>query len=153
MVASSGAKLLQDDAAGALVSSLFPLATVVTPNLPEAEALAGSQGSRRELAERIHALGASAVIVTGGHGDEAVDHLFDGREHIEIPVDRYDVRTTHGAGCTHSAVLTVRLARGDTLEEAAIFAAAATSQAVEHGLDAIGAGDGPVDVFNLAAAR
>ena len=62
-------------------------------------------------------------------------------------------RTTHGAGCTHSAVLTVRLARGDTLEEAAIFAAAATSQAVEHGLEGIGAGEGPVDVFNLAAAR
>jgi hydroxymethylpyrimidine/phosphomethylpyrimidine kinase len=153
MVASSGAKLLQDDAVGALVSSLFPLATVVTPNLPEAEALAGSRGSRRELAEQIHARGATAVIVTGGHGEEAVDHLFDGREHIEIPVDRHDVRTTHGAGCTHSAVLAVGLARGDTLEEAAIFAAAATSQAVAHGLAEVGAGEGPVDVFNLAGIR
>ena len=149
-----GAKLLPDDAVGALVSSLFPLATVVTPNLPEAESLAGSQESGESwLSGSMRSR--FCVIVTGGHGDEAVDHLFDGREHIEIPVDRCrSVRATHGAGCTHSAVLTVRLARGDTLEEAAIFAAAATSQAVEHGLDAsIGAGDGPVDVFNLTAAR
>ena len=153
MVASSGAKLLQDDAVEALVTRLFPLATVVTPNLAEAEAIAGTSGPRRELAERIHTLGAPAVIVTGGHGEEPIDHLFDGEEHVEIPVERHDVRTTHGAGCTHSAVLTVALARGNALEEAAIFAAAATSQAVEHGLDEIGSGEGPVDVFNLASAR
>src|SRR5439155_19313299 len=75
MVASSGAKLLRDDAAEALVSRLFPLATVVTPNLPEAEALAGRRGTRRDLAERLHELGAPAVLVTGGHGEAAVDHL------------------------------------------------------------------------------
>ena len=77
MVASSGAKLLQDDAVEALVDRLFPLATVVTPNLMEARRSPG-EGTRRELAERIHELGAPAVIVTGGHGDDAVDHLFDG---------------------------------------------------------------------------
>jgi hydroxyethylthiazole kinase len=97
LVASSGAKLLQDDAVEALVSRLFPLATVVTPNLNEAEALAGP-GSRRELAERLHELGAPAAIVTGGHGDDPVDHLFDGTSHVEIPVDRHDVPATHGAG-------------------------------------------------------
>src|SRR5919198_647100 len=70
MVASSGAKLLLDDAVETLVSRLFPLATVVTPNLLEAEILAGASGSRRELSERIHQLGAPAVVVTGGHGDE-----------------------------------------------------------------------------------
>ena len=102
MVASSGAKLLRDDAVETLVRRLFPLATVVTPNLPEAEALAGTPGaSRRELAERIHALGA-AVVVTGGHGDEAVEHLFDGETHHETAVSRHDVLATHGAGCTHS---------------------------------------------------
>src|SRR5438477_3166953 len=69
MVASSGAKLLEDDAVETLVARLFPLATVVTPNLAEAEVLAGQSGSKAELAERIHALGATAVIVTGGHGD------------------------------------------------------------------------------------
>ena len=78
MVASSGAKLLEDDAVGALVERLFPLATVVTPNLIEARALTGHDASRAELAERLHELGAAAVVVTGGHGDDAVDHLFDG---------------------------------------------------------------------------
>src|SRR5438132_8925861 len=89
MVASSGAKLLQDDAVSSVVGRLFPLATVVTPNLMEAEALAGRSGPRRELAEKIHGLGAAAVVVTGGHGEDAVDHLFDGVEHVEIPVERH----------------------------------------------------------------
>ncbi|MGH2931276.1 MAG: bifunctional hydroxymethylpyrimidine kinase/phosphomethylpyrimidine kinase [Gaiellaceae bacterium] len=151
MVASSGAKLLQDDAVEALVSRLFPLATVITPNLSEAEALAGP-GSRHDLAERLHELGAPAVIVTGGHGDDPVDHLFDGSDHIEIPVDRHDVAATHGAGCTHSATLTALLARGQTLEEAARGAAATTSAAVAHGLTEIGHGEGPVDVLDLKGA-
>ncbi|HET7856311.1 MAG TPA: PfkB family carbohydrate kinase, partial [Gaiellaceae bacterium] len=152
MVASSGAKLLQDEAVEVLVSRLFPLATVVTPNLPEAEALAGSAGTRRELVERLHGLGAPAVVVTGGHGGEAVDHLFDGREHVEIPVERHDVSATHGAGCTHSATLAAHLARGASLEEAARAAARAASEAVAHGLPEIGAGEGPVDVFDLRGA-
>jgi hydroxymethylpyrimidine/phosphomethylpyrimidine kinase len=152
MVASSGAKLLQDDAVEALVARLFPLATVITPNLPEAEALTGSTGSRHELAERLHELGAPAVVVTGGHGAEPVDHLFDGRTHVEIPVDRQDVAATHGAGCTHSATLAAHLARGASLEEAARAAAAAASAAVAHGLVEIGAGEGPVDVLNLKGA-
>jgi len=151
MVASSGARLLQDDAVEVLVSRLFPLATVVTPNLDEAEALAG-RGTRRELAERLHELGARAVVVTGGHGDDPVDHLFDGSDHVEIPVDRHDVAATHGAGCTHSATLTALLARGQTLEEAARGAAAVASAAVAHGLTEIGHGEGPVDVLGLKGA-
>jgi hydroxymethylpyrimidine/phosphomethylpyrimidine kinase len=150
MVASSGARLLQDDAVEALVHDLLPLAAVVTPNLMEARALAGD-GGRPELAERIVALGAPAVIVTGGHGDP-VDHLFDGREHVEISVPRHDSGATHGAGCTHSATLAALLARGLTLVEAAHAAAAAASGAVEHGLAGLGAGDGPVDVLHLKGA-
>ena len=134
MVASSGAKLLEDDAVDALVTRLFPLATVVTPNLPEAVALAGFEGSRADLAEQLHVLGAPAVIVTGGHGEPAIDHLFDGRRHIEIPVERSEIAATHGAGCTHSATLAALLARGDSLEQAARGAAAAASAAVRHGL-------------------
>ena len=147
MVASSGAQLLRDDAVESLVDRLFPLATVVTPNLPEAEALAGRSGSRTELAERIHELGAPAVIVTGGHGDDAVDHLFDGREHVEIEVERHDVAATHGAGCTHSATLAALLARGESLEDAARGAARVASEAVRNGLTEIGAGEGPVNVL------
>jgi hydroxymethylpyrimidine/phosphomethylpyrimidine kinase len=150
MVASSGARLLQEDAVETLVARLFPLATVITPNLAEARALAGGGETRRELAERLHALGAPAVIVTGGHGHEAVDHLFDGQEHVEIPVDRHNVPATHGAGCTHSATLAALLARGLSLEQAARGAAKTASDAVAHGLTELGAGEGPVDVFNLA---
>jgi hydroxymethylpyrimidine/phosphomethylpyrimidine kinase len=146
MVASSGAKLLQDDAVQSLVDRLFPLATVVTPNLMEAEALAGT-GSRRELAERIHELGAPAVIVTGGHGDDAIDHLFDGERHVEIEVERHDVAATHGAGCTHSATLAALLAKGLALEGAARGAAETASEAVRNGLVEIGAGEGPVNVL------
>jgi hydroxymethylpyrimidine/phosphomethylpyrimidine kinase len=148
MIASSGAELLQHDAVETLVSRLFPLATVVTPNLHEAEALVGG-GPRRELAERIHMLGAPAVVVTGGHGEEAVDHLFDGVRHVEIPVQRHDTSATHGAGCTHSATLAAGLARGLSLEQAARDAARVASDAVRHGLAELGAGDGPVDVLHL----
>ena len=149
MVASSGAKLLEDDAIEALVGRLFPLAAVVTPNLMEARALAGFDGSRRELAEALHALGAPAAIVTGGHGVDAVDHLYDGRTHVEISVERHDVAATHGAGCTHSATLAALLARGEPLLEAARGAAAAASRAVAQGLVEIGAGEGPVDVLGI----
>jgi hydroxymethylpyrimidine/phosphomethylpyrimidine kinase len=147
LVASSGAQLLRANAVESLVDRLFPLATVVTPNLPEAEALAGRSGSRTELAERIHELGAPAVIVTGGHGDDAVDHLFDGQEHVEIEVERHDVAATHGAGCTHSATLAALLARGESLEDAARGAARVASEAVRDGLTEIGAGEGPVNVL------
>jgi hydroxymethylpyrimidine/phosphomethylpyrimidine kinase len=150
MVASSGARLLQDDAVDLLTGRLFPLATVVTPNLMEAEALAGRRGSRRDLAERLHELGAPAVIVTGGHGPDPVDHLYDGHEHTEIPVERHD-GATHGAGCTHSAALAGLLAHGLPLVEAAREAAELASAAVRNGHAELGAGDGPVDVLGVGS--
>ena len=153
MIASSAAQLLQDDAVETLIGRLFPLATVVTPNVPEAEALTGMAGApRRALAVRLVELGAGAALVTGGHGETAVDHLFDGREHFELAVERYDVPATHGAGCTHSATLTALLARGLALPDAARGAADAASEAVRHGLVEIGSGDGPVDVLNVKGA-
>jgi len=149
LIATSGARLLAADAAGALVDRLFPLATVVTPNLAEAQALVGSASeSKAELAERLVELGAAAAIVTGGHG-EPVDHLFDGAHHVEIPVERLAVAATHGAGCTHSATLAALLARGLPLESAARGASRAATEAVRHGLSELGAGDGPVDILNL----
>ena len=155
MVAASGAKLLEDDAVDVLVRELFPLATVVTPNLHEACALArvpyDDVADRRDLAERIVALGAPAVVVTGGHGAEAVDWLFDGEHHVAIPVERYGEEATHGAGCTHSASLAAFLARGETLENAARGAAEIATEAVRNGLADLGAGSGPVDVFHLEA--
>ena len=150
MVASSGSRLLQEDAVEALVSRLFPLATVVTPNEVEARALVGD-GPKRELAERLVELGAPAAIVTGGHG-QPVDHLFDGVNHVEVPVERHHVGATHGAGCTHSATLAALLARGLSLEQAARGAAEAASRAVAQGFPEIGEGDGPVDVLGLRGA-
>jgi hydroxymethylpyrimidine/phosphomethylpyrimidine kinase len=156
MVAASGAKLLQDDAFSVLVERLFPLATLVTPNLHEACVLAGvpysDDANREELAERIHDLGAAAVIVTGGHGAEAVDWLFDGDRHVPIAVERHGDAATHGAGCTHSAALTAFLARGEGLEDAARDAAQVASESVRAGLVDIGSGSGPVDVFGLEAS-
>ena len=151
MVASSGARLLDGDAVELLVERLFPLATVVTPNVPEARTLTGSDGPPGELAEALVGLGAPAALVTGGHADEPADHLFDGREHHEIAFERSDVSATHGAGCTQSATLAALLARGLSLVEAARGAAAAASRAVAQGLVEIGAGDGPVDVLGVAA--
>jgi hydroxymethylpyrimidine/phosphomethylpyrimidine kinase len=151
MVASSGARLLQEDAVATLVDRLFPLATVVTPNLHEAQALTGTSADRAALAECIHELGAAAVVVTGGHGAESVDHLFDGVRHVEIAVERHDVPATHGAGCTHSATLAAELAKGATLEDAARTAARVAADAVRNGLAEVGAGEGPVDVLRLTA--
>ena len=154
MIASSGARLLQEDAVDVLVRRLFPLATIVTPNLHEAEVLAGRPGApRRELAERLHELGAAAVIVTGGHGDEAVDHFYDGVEHYEFPVPRHDVPATHGAGCTHSATLAALLAKGERPVRAARASGKVAADAVKNGLTEIGAGEGPVDVFHLGGLR
>lgn len=150
MVASSGARLLEEDAVESLVSRLFPLATVVTPNVPEAQALTASNSLLQAgLAEALVELGAPAALVTGGHAEEPVDHLFDGVAHYDIPVKRHDVAATHGAGCTHSATLAALLARGLPLLEAARGAAEAASRAVAQGLVDIGRGDGPVDVLGL----
>jgi hydroxymethylpyrimidine/phosphomethylpyrimidine kinase len=153
MVASSGAPLLQEDAVATYVERLFPLATVVTPNLREAEVLAGGPGSPEELARRIHELGAAAAVVTGGHADVPGDTFFDGREVALIETERYDIRATHGSGCTHSATLAAHLARGESVLEAARAAARAAADAVAHGLEELGAGEGPVDVLHVKRAR
>jgi hydroxymethylpyrimidine/phosphomethylpyrimidine kinase len=150
MLASSGARLLRDDAISALTGRLFPLATVVTPNLMEAQALTGlDTEDRAELAEALVALGAPAALVTGGHGERPADHLYAAGEHLDIPVPRHPVPATHGAGCTHSAALAGCLARGYSLREAAERAARIAGDAVLHGLAGLGAGDGPVDVLDV----
>src|ERR1700730_1841897 len=134
MVASSGSRLLLPDAVGTLVTRLFPLATVVTPNLPEAQALTAMMTEDRAvLAERVGAMCSRAALVTGGHGTEPVDHLFDGSRHLAIPVARHGVAATHGAGCTHSAALAAGLAAGLPLAEAACQGAAVGGEAGARG--------------------
>ena len=156
MVAESGARLLEDDAQAALVELLVPRATVVTPNLPEAIALAsGAVGDRtaEELARAVHALGAQVVVVTGGHRKEAEDLFFDGRELMAIGGERHPDGAAHGSGCTHSSTLAAGLALGRSPLEAAREARAVASAAVRDGLRGLGAGPGPVNVLGLHPGR
>jgi hydroxymethylpyrimidine/phosphomethylpyrimidine kinase len=153
MVAESGAVLLDPDAREALIVRLLPLATVVTPNIPEAAALTGvaEPFSQEDLAREVLALGPRAVVVTGGHSERVVDLFFDGRHSEEIAGERHPGAAAHGSGCTHSAAFAAFLARGETPLEAARKAREIASFAVSHGLEEVGEGAGPVDVFDLSA--
>jgi hydroxymethylpyrimidine/phosphomethylpyrimidine kinase len=150
IVAESGAVLLDDAARAALVEQLLPLATVITPNLPEARVLAGTEDEQAEsLARTLHRLGPGAVVVTGGHRNEVVDVFFDGDTLEQISGPRYPDGAAHGSGCTHSSALAAHLALGHTALEAARAARTIASEAVRDGLRELGAGPGPVDVFGL----
>jgi hydroxymethylpyrimidine/phosphomethylpyrimidine kinase len=162
MVAESGAVLLDTAARQAIVDELLPLAAVITPNLPEARVLAGetapvSPGApggpdAEELARALHALGPAAVVVTGGHRDEATDVFFDGEAIHLIPGERHADGAAHGSGCTHSSVLAAQLALGASALDAATTAREIAGAAVRDGLRPIGRGAGPVDVFDLTGA-
>jgi hydroxymethylpyrimidine/phosphomethylpyrimidine kinase len=150
MVAESGAVLLDDAARRAIVDVLLPLAAVSTPNLPEARVLAG-EGDAEALARALYELGPRAVVVTGGHRDEATDVFFDGEAIRLIPGERHADGAAHGSGCTHSSTLAAHLALGCSPLEAARRAREVAGDAVRDGLRGIGRGAGPVDVFNLTA--
>jgi hydroxymethylpyrimidine/phosphomethylpyrimidine kinase len=149
MVAESGARLLDEHAVGELRDLLIRRATVVTPNVPEALVLVGGDYLQNpaRLAEEIHLLGPKAVVVTGGHREEAIDTFYDGDQLVEIPGPRYAEGAAHGSGCTHSSTLAAHLARGATPLEAAHKAKEAASEAVRNGLRDIGQGPGPVNVL------
>jgi hydroxymethylpyrimidine/phosphomethylpyrimidine kinase len=154
MVAESGARLLAEDATRALVDEILPRVTVVTPNLPEARALAGDESLDGEaLVRAVHALGPSWVIVTGGHRDEATDLVFDGASLTTAAGERHPDGAAHGSGCTHSSTLAAHLARGCSVPEAARIARDVTGRAVRDGLRGVGAGAGPVDVLGVASRR
>ncbi len=151
MVSESGAVLLDEEARAALVERLLPLATVVTPNIPEARALTGGaeHESQEDLAREVLALGPQAVVVTGGHSERLVDLFFDGRESAEISGERHADGAAHGSGCTHSSALAAFLAHGDSPLDAARKARQIASAAVANGLDELGEGPGPVDAIGL----
>jgi hydroxymethylpyrimidine/phosphomethylpyrimidine kinase len=167
MVAESGARLLDADAQRVLVAEIVPRASVLTPNVPEARVLTGREAAEgdasdeeaRELARGVLALGARAVVLTGGHRAQAVDLFLDsqagdgGRPAVEIAGERHPDGAAHGSGCTHSAALAARLALGDTSLRAAREARRLAGEAVANGLRDIGAGAGPVDVLGLARMR
>jgi hydroxymethylpyrimidine/phosphomethylpyrimidine kinase len=169
MVAESGAVLLDEPARAAIVEELLPRVTVVTPNLPEARVLAQTAGEphgvgsggephgmapgagddAEALARRLHRLGPAVVVVTGGHREAATDVFFDGEALALISGERYADGAAHGSGCTHSSALAAHLALGRPPLEAARAAKRIAAEAVRDGIRGLGAGAGPVDVFDL----
>lgn len=152
MVSETGAALLDRDARDALTERILALATVLTPNLPEARALAThapANATQAELARAVQALGPRIVVVTGGHGEQATDVFYDGDRLVEIPGERYASDASHGSGCTHSSVLAARLAHDDEPLAAATVAKRAAAIAVRDGLTQIGRGPGPVDILGV----
>ena len=153
LVATSGVALLDPQAVETLKARLLPLATLVTPNAPEAALLAHMEvrniTEAREAARRIRAMGAHAVLVKGGHlagEDRAVDLLLDETGFHTFAQPFIETLHTHGTGCTYSAAITAHLARGLPLTEAIARAKAYLTEAIRHGF-AIGAGHGPTDHF------
>jgi hydroxymethylpyrimidine/phosphomethylpyrimidine kinase len=154
MVAKGGAKLLRADAIDALRARLLPLATIITPNLPEAEVILGrsikSMAERHDAARALVALGPRAAVVKGGHAEgDATDVFWDGVEILELRSPRVATANTHGSGCVFSAAIAAGLAKGLDPLEAVRQAKQFITRAIEHSLE-IGKGHGPVNpVFGL----
>lgn len=153
MVSKTKARLLKEDAVDALKSRLLPLASIVTPNIPEAEVLSGmavaDAESMRAAARRIHALGPRRVVIKGGHaeGPYVVDLYFDGENFEELKAERVKTRATHGTGCTFSAAIAAYLAHGLPPLEAVTRAKEYLTAALQAD-PGIGKGIGPVNHFH-----
>ncbi|MDQ3962606.1 MAG: bifunctional hydroxymethylpyrimidine kinase/phosphomethylpyrimidine kinase [Actinomycetota bacterium] len=144
--------LLAESAVDALKTALFPLASVITPNLYEASGLLGWEVATLADAERaateLHSLGPRGVLVKGGHltdePEESIDIFYDGETVTSLRGPRFDTADTHGTGCALSAAIAARLAHGDTAIDAVLYAKDFISGAIEHGLR-VGRGYGPVN--------
>ena len=150
MVAKSGDSLMDEASRQVIRDKLVPLASVVTPNIPEAEILTGMKITSREEAETaakvtVHELGAGAAVIKGGHLEgEALDILYDQESFHYFPAPRIQTKHTHGTGCTFSAVLTAELAKGRTVAEATATAKKFITAAIQYTLG-IGKGNGPTN--------
>lgn len=151
MVAKSGDSLLHQEAIAALRTELVPLATVVTPNIPEAEALTGikiaSDSDVRRAAELILRMGARSVVVKGGHRQgPATDLFYDGSRFQEFTAPRIDTRNTHGTGCTFASAVAAGLARGMEVIDAVALAKEYVTEAIRRAFP-LGQGHGPLNHF------
>lgn len=141
---------MQEDAIRAIREKLLPLATVTTPNIPEAEVLTemtlDTLDRRKEAARMLHRLGSSYVVIKGGHGegDELIDLVYDGSSFLELKSMRINTRHTHGTGCTFAAAIAAGLAKGDRAEDAILTAKQFIHRAIEVELG-IGSGHGPTN--------
>jgi hydroxymethylpyrimidine/phosphomethylpyrimidine kinase len=156
MVATSGDRLLPADAVEGLRAKLIPLAALITPNLPEAAALldepvALSEAAIESQGKRLLAMGCSAVLIKGGHGQgaESTDYLVSGNGTIALAAPRIATKNTHGTGCSLSSAIAAGLARGEAMEPAVRNAKAWISAAIAASdrLD-IGHGHGPIHHFH-----
>ncbi len=157
MIAASGARLLESAAVEAIRTHLFPLATLITPNLPEAAALLGTSMAETdeamdEQAEKLAALGAANVLVKGGHGTGEISSdllLLAGGAPQRFNAPRLATRNTHGTGCTLSSAIAANLAKGQALAEAVGHAKTYISAAIAAADQiAVGHGHGPVHHFH-----
>jgi hydroxymethylpyrimidine/phosphomethylpyrimidine kinase len=152
MISKSGYALLRENARQALVEKLFPLAEVVTPNIHEAEALAGSaitdEKGMEDAARKMIDLGASKAVIKGGHmdGSQATDMLYDGASFRRLSSPRTETANTHGTGCTFSSAIAAYLAKGMPFFDAVEHAKRYITGAIAHSLD-IGKGHGPTHHF------
>lgn len=154
MVAKSGDRLLREEAVEALRAKLLPLATVVTPNAPEAELLTGinvqTLEQARRAAKEIVGMGARSVVVKGGHlaNASATDTFYDGSKFQEFRAPRIETKNTHGTGCTFASAIAAGLAKGLALEKALGQAKEYVTKAIQASLD-IGTGHGPLNHFYM----
>ncbi|WP_166305877.1 bifunctional hydroxymethylpyrimidine kinase/phosphomethylpyrimidine kinase [Bradyrhizobium sp. 2S1] len=156
MVATSGDRLLAAEAVDALKTMLFPLASLITPNLPEAAALlnqpvASSEADVARQGRQLLAMGCRAVLVKGGHGHgaESIDYLIDGERSIALATPRIATSNTHGTGCSLSSAIAAGLAKGEAMEAAVRNAKAWITDAIAAAdRFAVGHGHGPVHHFH-----
>lgn len=150
MFATSGDRLLLEEVVAAYKSDLFPVATVVTPNIPEAEAVTGVKIKNimgmKAAAKLINRMGAKNVLVKGGHleGEEVVDVLFDGTQYMDFPGERIQTTNTHGTGCTLSSAIASGLAHGRPLDESVAVAKLYVTEALRSAFP-MGQGHGPLN--------
>ena len=152
MVAKSGDRLLKADAIEVLVSQLFPMALVITPNLHEAETLTGMRvecaEDMKRAAVKLRQFGPKYVVIKGGHlQGNPVDLLYDGRNFREYPGPRYRTPHTHGTGCTFASAIAAFIAKGSSVEDAVGGAKTYVAGAIAGGLP-LGRGHGPVHHFH-----
>lgn len=147
---SSGFELLEPRALKELSRRLLKLATVITPNVEEAAALAGVEirdpEGMRAAAQKLVELGARAVVITGGHLEKPVDLFYDGKDFLPFGSDRVRSESTHGTGCTFASAVAANLVLGKQLPDAVMLAKAYVTQAIQKGY-AIGKGPGPLNHF------
>ena len=151
MYAKNGCPLMEEEAVDTLIKTILPISDILTPNIPEAEKIAGMKitclKDMEMAARKICGMGSLAVVVKGGHAlGSALDVLYDGKEFFHFDTERIATKNTHGTGCTFSSAVAAWLAKGKDIREAVSLAKDYVTAAIKHSLS-IGKGNGPTHHF------